>query len=254
MTADAGRRRSARTPGIGELGPRSDATTTSLSVRTISRAIWVTVAFLIVATFVVQLVRDRWGINTLVNLFDSDQKLNFPSAMKILLLLSSTVLFALLALTVRDRWHRRRWLGMSAVFALLSLDEMTYMHQRLSDGLHDHFGTSGSLKFAWVLVYLPLLAVLMVVYLPFWRKLPNPLRIQLAVAAVAFAGGSGGIEFLKAKLFDEHHWRLSFGIVASVSDSLELLGLALLVTALLTTVSRATHAVTLAFSDGAQPT
>lgn len=131
---------------------------------------------------------------------------------------------------------------------------MTYMHQRLSDGLHDHFGTSGSLKFAWVLVYLPLLAVLLAIYLPFWRKLGDPLRIQLAVAAIAFAGGSGGIEFFKAKLFEEHHWRLSFGIVASVSDSLELLGLALLVTALLTTISGATHAVTVAFGDGTPPT
>lgn len=122
MTADAGRRRSARTRGIGELGPRGDATTTSLSVRTIARAIWVTVAVLSVATFVVQLIRESSGLSTAVNLFDSDQKLNFPSVMKILLLLSATVLFALLGLTVRDRWHRQRWLGMSAVFALLSLD------------------------------------------------------------------------------------------------------------------------------------
>ena len=254
VTAETGGRRSAGIEGLGELGPPGDATTAWLSVRAVSRAIWVTVAFLILATFVVQLVRHRWGLSTPVILFDSDQKLNFPSAMKILLLLSATLLFAALALTVRDRWHRRRWFGISAVFALLSLDEMTYMHQRLSDALHDHLGTSGSLKFAWVLVYLPLLAALMVVYLPFWRKLSNPFRTQLLVAAIAFAGGSGGIEFVKAKLFDDDHWRLSFGMVASLSDSLELIGLALLVTALLTTLSRTTHAVTVGFNEGNRPT
>lgn len=253
VTTGAGGRRSAHTDGVGTLGPRTDGTSTSLSVRALSRALWMAVAVLIVATFVVQFVHNSSGPSTVVDLFDSDKKLNFPSAMKILLLLGATLLLAVLALTVRDRWHRLRWFGMSAVFAFLTLDEMTYMHQRLSDGLHNVFDTGGVLKFAWVLIYLPLLAVLMVVYLPFWRQLPNPLRTQLLFAALAFAGGSGGIEFVKAELFEDRHWKLSFGLVASVSDSLELLGLALLVTALLTTISRATHAVTVEFGDATLP-
>ena len=248
MTAASGGRRAARTTGVGDLSPRTEGTVATLSARVISRVIWCSVAVLIAATFVVQFIRDRSGKSTVVNLFDSDQKLNFPSAMKIVLLLSATLLFLLLAIAVRDHWHRLRWYGISAVFALLTVDEMTYMHQRLSDALHDFLGTSGPLKFAWVLVYLPLLAVLMVVYLPFWRRLANPLRWQLLVAALGFAGGSGGIEFFKADLFDDRHWKLSFGLVASVSDSLELLGLAVLVTALLATIGRATSSVTLNFT------
>ncbi len=244
MTPASGGRRAARTTGVGDLSPRTEGTVATLSARVVSRVIWCSVAVLIVATFVVQFIRDRSGKSTVVNLFDSDQKLNFPSAMKIVLLLSATLLFLLLAITVRDRWHRLRWYGISAVFALLTVDEMTYMHQRLSDALHDFLGTSGPLRFAWVLVYLPLLAVLMVVYLPFWRRLANPLRWQLLVAALGFAGGSGGIEFVKADLFDDRRWKLSFGLAASASDSLELLGLAVLVTAPVATLGRATSSVT----------
>ena len=70
------------------------------------------------------------------------------------------------------------------------------------------------------------------------------------MAAIAFAGGSGGIELVKSALFEDDHWKLSFGLAASVSDSLELLGLALLVTALLTTLSRSAAAVTLTLDDG----
>ncbi|MEP6625028.1 MAG: hypothetical protein ABJC79_11330, partial [Acidimicrobiia bacterium] len=187
------------------------------------------------------------GESTLVNLFDSDQKLNFPSGMKILLLLGATVLLALLGLAVHDRWHRVRWLGMSAVFALLTVDEMTYMHQHLSDGMHDAFGTTGVFRFAWVVVYLPLVVALVFFYWPFWRKLANPFRTQLLLAAIGFAGGSGGIELVKSKLYDEHHWKLSFALVASVSDSLELLGLALLVTALLTVLAGVTKGVLVTF-------
>ena len=60
---------------------------------------------------------------------------------------------------------------MSVIFSLVTLDEFTYMHQRISDAMHDAAGTHGALRFAWVLVYLPLLAMLAVVYLPFWRAL-----------------------------------------------------------------------------------
>ena len=248
MTPEPSGRRAARTTGVGELGPRTEGTLMTISARAASRLIWLAVAVLIVATFVVQFIRDRSGRSTVVDLLDSDQKLNFPSAMKILLLLSATVLFLVIAVTVKDRWHRVRWYGMSAVFALLTMDEMTYMHQRLSDALHEMLETSGPLRFAWVLVYLPLLAVLMVVYLPFWRRLANPLRTQLLVAAIGFAGGSGGTEFVKSELFDDRKWKLSFGLVASTSDSLELLGLAVLVTALLATIGRATSSATVTFT------
>ena len=48
---------------------------------------------------------------------------------------------------------------------------------------------------------------------------------------------------------DDDHWKLSFGLVASLSDSLELLGLALLVTALLTTLGDSNPTITLNFGS-----
>ncbi len=249
MNAEPGGRRSHGSAGIGDLGPRTDAATIGLSIRAVNRWIWISVVFLIVATFVAQFARNASGVSTLVNLFDADQKINFPTGAKILLLLASTALLGTLGMTVHDRWHRVRWVGMSAVFALLTLDETAYLHQRLSDWLHNIFATSGPLRFAWILVYLPLVAGLLVLYWPFWRKLPNPLRPQLLIAAIGFAGGSGGIEFVKSALYDDERWKLSFGLVASVSDSLELLGLALLVTALLTTMGRVASAITISFND-----
>ena len=68
--------------------------------------------------------------------------------------------------------------------------------------------------------------------------------LQASRTTGGFAGGSGGIEFFKADLFDGRHWKLSFGLAASASDSLELLGLAVLVTAPVATLGRATSSVT----------
>src|SRR3954470_12962143 len=187
-----------------------------------SRVIWIVVAVMIAATFAAQLFREAVSANTVVNLFDSDQKLNFPSTAKLLLMVAETLLFAVIALASTVRATRVRWFGMSVIFALVTLDESTYMHQRLSDAMHDVAGTHGALRFAWVLVYLPLVVVLAIVYFPFWRKLDARLRHRLLAAALLFAGGSGGIELVKGAIYDDGRWSLSFGLVASLSDSLEL--------------------------------
>ena len=213
--------------------PPAAPVTVPVPIPRVVRVIWITVGVLIVATFAAQLYRRAVSANTVVNLFDSDQKLNFPSTAKLLLMLAATLLFACVGLATAVRHDRVRWLGMSVIFGFVTLDEFTFMHQRISDAVHDTVGTHGALRFAWVVLYLPLLAVIAVVYLPFWRGLPSRLRTRLLVAALLFAGGSAGIELIKGALYDDHRWSLAFGLVASLSDSLELVGLAVLVAILL---------------------
>src|SRR4051812_25998601 len=237
MPADAG---TTPHPADSDGGPPVAIT---LPLARIGRVIWIVVAVLIAATFAAQLFREAGSANTVVNLFDSDQKLNFPSTAKLLMMLGATGLFAVIGLATAERHPRVRWLGMAVIFGLVTLDEFTYMHQRLSDAMHDVAGTHGALRFAWVLVYLPLVVVLAIVYFPFWRKLDARLRHRLLAAALLFAGGSGGIELVKGAIYDDGRWSLSFGLVASLSDSLELIGLAILVTILLEHLATLTRTV-----------
>jgi len=223
-------------------GPAPDATL-RLPVEWALRIMWWAIGVAIVATVAAQFWRHASGQNTVVNLLDSDQKLNFPTTLKIALMVSSTALFAVVGLGTADRRARVRWIGMGVIFGLLTLDELTYMHQRLSDSMHHWAGTGGVLRFAWVLVYLPIVVVIAVVYLPFWRGLASRLRAGLLVAALLFAGGSGGIEFFKGALYDDEHWSLKFGLVAALSDSLELTGLGILVALLLREAAATTRVV-----------
>src|SRR6478672_8277646 len=159
----------------------AELVTVPVPIARVVRVIWIVVGVLIVATFAAQLFRAAVSANTVVNLFDSDQKLNFPSTAKLLLMLAATLLFACVGLATAVRHDRVRWLGMSVIFGFVTLDEFTFMHQRISDAVHDTVGTHGVLRFAWVVLYLPLLAVIAVVYLPFWRGLPSRLRTRLLV-------------------------------------------------------------------------
>lgn len=219
-----------------------------LPVERVARLLWWTVAVAIVATFSAQVWHKLAGDdNTVINLFDSDQKLNFPTALKLALMLGAALLFCVVALGARERHDRVRWFGLGALFGLVTLDELTYMHQRISDAFHDWFGASGALRFAWIVIYVPVLAVVAVVYFPWWRALPRHLRNGLLWAALLFAGGSAGIELAKGALYEEHDWGLKFGLVAALSDSLEFIGLGLLVVLLLREVASSPAAVTVDF-------
>jgi hypothetical protein len=232
----------------GSTSPTAEATV-HLAVERTMRVVWWAIGVSIVATFGVQLWRRSAGLNTVINLFDSDQKLNFPTTLKILLMISASLLFVVVGLGAGRRRVRLRWIGMGAIFGLLTLDELTYMHQRLSDSLHHWAGTDGVLRFAWILIYVPIVAVVAVVYLPFWRGLVPRLRNGLLISALLFAGGSAGIELFKGALYDDEHWSLGFGLVAALSDSLELLGLGILVALLLREAAAAPRALHIRF-DG----
>src|SRR4051812_35039538 len=122
----------------------STPVTIRVPIPRVARVIWIVVALLIVATFAVQFFREAFSANTVVNLLDSDQKLNFPSTAKLLLMLAATALFACVGLATAAHHARFRWLGMSVIFGLVTLDEFTFMHQRISDAVHDTVGTHGA--------------------------------------------------------------------------------------------------------------
>lgn len=217
-------------------------------VERVVRVLWWTVVAAIVATFAAQVWHKLAGDeNTIIELFDSDQKLNFPTALKLALMAGAALLFCLVALGASARRDRVRWFGLGALFGLVTLDELTYMHQRISDAFHEWFGSSGILRFSWIVIYVPVLAVIAIAYFPWWRALPRQLRNGLLWAAILFAGGSAGVELAKGALYEEHDWGLKFGLVAAFSDSLEFIGLALLVAMLLREVASAPGAVTLGF-------
>jgi hypothetical protein len=99
-----------------------------------------------------------------------------------------------------------------------------------------------------VLVYLPLAVVACIVLARFWWNLPPGLRWPFACAAILFGGGSGGVEPVKASIAsDEGVLSLRFYLAAAVSDSLEMIGLAVLLLTVLGELARRVGEVTVAF-------
>lgn len=183
---------------------------------------------------------------SITRFFDGDYKANFPTGYKIFFLFGVTVLFAMLVQIARRDGDRfvRGWLLLASVAGFACLDETVYLHQSLSEVIHHSFHTSGVLKFAWTIVYLPAVLAVFVILLRYLRYLRSALRWQLLVSGILYGGGALLFEPVKSHLSDSSgEGSLAFKLVAAVSDSCEMVGLTILAVLLLTEIARRVGAV-----------
>jgi hypothetical protein len=208
-----------------------------LPLSRVKRWLLITVICLVLLDFLASYLSATRRLTGFARFFDGDVKTNFPSSFKIVALFAATILLWLItrASSIAQDGCSRYWRHLAAVFALLTVDEMTYLHQSLSSFLHRHLGGSGYLHYSWQVLYLSAAGLLGLYFIPFFLRLDGKTRLGLLGAAFLFGGGSGGLEFLKAKLDETPSWddKVAFKLVAAVSDSCEMLGLTILLLVLI---------------------
>ena len=128
------------------------------------------------------------------------------------------------------------WLAMGVIFLLLSMDEAAAFHELLIRPLRNRLDLDiGFLHFAWVLPAMAGLAVLAVVYLPFVLALPARTGWGLVAAAVVYVSGAVGMEMVGATFVaDERANTVGYFVGMTVEETLEKLGLVVLLHVLLT--------------------
>jgi hypothetical protein len=220
-----------------------------LDLGRVRRVLIVTVAALVVLTFIAQFLKDAGWLSSVSRFFDSDVKLNFPSVFKDFAMVVSALGVWAIARVARDEgdpWAVH-WRVLAVVIGLLALDEMTFAHQSIGETLSNHFDFTGPLHFAWVVLYLPLALAVFLILARFWWNLPPALRWSFACAGVLFAGGSGGLELIKGSIASaEGQQTLRFYLAAAASDSLEMIGLAILLLTVLRELGRRAGQVSVA--------
>jgi hypothetical protein len=213
----------------------------------VTLALRITVEALIVGTFAAQLMKANGVGLGIARFIDADVKVNLPTGFKVFSLATAALLAWAIGRTAHaaDDGGARRWTQMAAVLAFLTVDEMAYVHQSLAAWTGER---SGILHYSWVIVYLPAAMVIGVLFLPFVASLRRDLRTNLVLAGLLFGGGSGGVELVKAKMVHgAGEESLAFYLTTAVSDSLEMIGLAVLVVALLGELRRRAGSVELRF-------
>ena len=187
---------------------------------------------------------DRVGVETAEWLLLVSE--NNPSTWLASILLALGACISLMVARVGPRSQRIGWYGVAGFLALLSLDEAASIHERLgvlfgSDG-------GGGLTYAWVLPGAALLAVVMVPFTGFLRRLDATLRRQLVSATAVFLSGGLVVEAI-AGWWDgrEGSDNIAYHLISAVEENLELLGAVLWIAALLGYLVREIVSVELRF-------
>ena len=137
-----------------------------------------------------------------------------------------------------DRWHRH-WRGLSVIFAYLSLDELAQLHEQVVVPLRESLSLGGALRFAWVVVAVPLVVVFAIIYLRFLMAQPLWTRVAFIVSGVVYVGAAVGMEMIGALLVNAFGFQsLLYAAASGIEEGAEMLGAVLFLGALTVALAR----------------
>lgn len=199
---------------------------------------WVTL-ILISAGFLVLIFKYGLGhdrVFGLADLFDLDMEANFPTLFSFLLLaLCSMLSFSVgSALKKPARGSRSYWTGLGGVMLYIALDEMFMIHEQVTTLVRSPFDAPYPFYVSWVLPYSLLAGGVLLIYLPFIRRLPPEVRRLVTASGALYVAGALGFEILGGVYLSTHEGGAGFGynMIVVVEESLEMAGALLLVYAL----------------------
>ena len=178
---------------------------------------------------------DHHTIYGLVPLFDFDTERNTPTMYSAIALIFASVLLLYIALTHKKlKLPYIMWLGLSVIFLFLSIDEVTKIHERLGDPTREAFNTSGLLFFGWMIPYGIALVIFIIAYSRFLFKLPKDTMILFLISGAVFISGAIGFEMLGGRQVELYGYsNLLYSFYYTCEESLEMIGVALFIYALL---------------------
>lgn len=218
----------------------------TLSIRLSSKRVFlaflVAIAALIAASIAFNsalvISNDHAALNDIVHLVNLSGESNIPTWFTSSIFLVCSLLLYLIALAKyqsRDSC-RHHWAGLAFVFILLSLDATATIHDwLLEQDLVSTWNTRGFLFFPWVIPGWIFVGLMTVIYFRFVFALPAQTRNLFIGSAIIYITGALVFEMMSAYLMDfytdETIWR---GLVATIKQSLELLGIITFIYGLLT--------------------
>ena len=175
----------------------------------------------------------------LVNFFNVDSENNLPTLYSALLLLLSSVLLSLIALTKQENSNRYtlHWQGLSIIFLYLSFDEWLQIHEKFNSRLNTLIESASNKN--WDVLNLIFISVFVLIYLNFFFKLPAKIKRLFVVACTLFVIGAFVIEVIGVHYFPNiYHQRIFLAeVISTIEEGLEMIGITIFIYALLTYMS-----------------
>lgn len=164
---------------------------------------------------------------------------NFPTLFSVFILAFAALCCAVIAVLAKKRRDPdpSRWAILSFGFLYLAFDEALSLHERLSVPVRALLG-SGTLGFRhsfWTIPAILGSIALGLFFLGFLLRLPAKTRFLFLTAAFLFIGGAAGMEIIGGNYAESHggDQNLTYAMIATVEESLEMGSVILFIYALL---------------------
>ncbi|MDQ3894964.1 MAG: hypothetical protein M3292_09960 [Actinomycetota bacterium] len=131
--------------------------------------------------------------------FDVDSEQNLPTWFSVIELALAASLAFVIAVKPRSEHavrHRRRWLLLAAILALMSLDELASVHENTSSYVREVIPVGDAIPYAWVIPALVLVACVGIVYIRFVLTLAPRVRRLLLLAAFIYVAAAAGLDLV----------------------------------------------------------
>lgn len=177
-----------------------------------------------------------------IRLFDLNAEHNIPTFFSTYLLLFAALLLAVIAVLEKNRKASdvSYWAILSFGFLFMAADEQFAFHERLTEPVQSLLGSGhyGIFTFAWVVPGMILVLIFSLIFLRFWRGLPTKTRFTFFIAAIIYLGGCIGFELIGGRYAELYGLgNLTYVMLATVEESLEMAGAIIFIWALLTYIA-----------------
>jgi len=167
--------------------------------------------------------------------FNFNIEKNVPTYFSVLLLLLAAQSFFVITLFTpinTSLYIKYYWWQMSLIFLLLSLDEMTQIHENLEYITRHYIAVDidGFFAFAWVIPMIGLLIMFGLYSIKFLMYIPKYLSKGYIIAGFLYVLGAVGFEMITAKIFSvtNNEENFYYYMAMSVEESLEMIGVIVL--------------------------
>lgn len=172
---------------------------------------------------------------------DLDSELNFGAWFSSMMMMGSALMLMTIAAHAKAGGERHwlYWAVLAAVFALMSLDETTAVHETLTEPLRGALNTSGIFYWAWVIPALVIVPLFAAAYIPFLLALPRRSAVLIFSAGAIFVTGALGFEMLSGLAITAYGDEAPLVVALAIcEETLEMFGLALFAGALADHIGR----------------
>jgi hypothetical protein len=198
------------------------------------------VAFLIVLSSIGTTAFRTWYEHEYrtIAFFYLDAEQNIPTFFSACLLLFAALLLAIVTTIERNRSSARgfHFAMLSCGLVLMAMDEIVSCHERLISPMSKLLGDRklGIFYYAWVIPAIVIVSILLLFFWRFLLHLPAKTRRNFLMAGTIYFGGCIGFEMIGGYYVEIHGVQnLMYNAIATVEESLEMMGAIVLIWGLL---------------------